>query len=257
MRVIQSMVQGNHPVVDVFKHIETRKPFKMMSVFEPFGGDTTGQTVHYAHLPFIERLTAWEIVPERASKAKHIIPDIDIKICDAFKEVHKLSKGYDIIVVDNNFLRPPHFEHFDLFPHIFKGLNDEAFMIITVCDAPSSYYVDRERFVRESFGSRTELFVKGWDRARADFYGFPRIEDEDYSTLQGRIRPMSDFSGNDMVPVYMEMALKYGFFTPYKTVMRRAKSSQSILLELKRGSDRQTLEERTKDKLLKKDAGKL
>lgn len=231
-------------------------PLKSFAVFEPFGGDGLSQTINYAYMPCIGSLDAWEMDPMRAKVLNHLIPEADVAVCDAFKQVHKLKPSYDVIVIDNNLVQIP-FEHFDLFPHIIKGLRDEGFLVISVCDAPGNYYVDREQKIRQVLGSRVDSFVRDWDKARADFYRFPQISEEDYLTHTGRIMPLSDFSAQDMVPIYTDLAIKQGYFTVYHTVMRRSRAMQYILLELKKGRDRQSLEEAHKDKLLRKDAGKL
>ena len=192
--------------------------------------------------------------PVRAAVCKRMIPDAKVKVCDAYKEVHSLQPNFDIIIIDNNLVQAPNFEHFDLFPAIFKGLKDEGFVIISVCSDPGSYYVDREHIIRAHLGSRVEPFVKDWDRVRAKFYGRPEFPDEAYSNLQGRIMPLSGFPANDMVPVYTALALKAGFFTAYHTVIRRSKQMSYILIELNHTTPRAKLEKKYKDKKERQDA---
>jgi hypothetical protein len=229
---------------------------RQLSVFEPFAGDGLNQAVSYAYLPFIDRLVGWEMDPMRAKVLKHAIPGADVKICDSFQGVHHLEPHFDVILIDGNVVQVP-FEHFDLFPDIFKGLRDESFFIVSVCDSPNTYYVDREQRIRSVLGTRTESWVKDWDRARCDFYGMSHYTEADYMTTAGRIVPQSVLPAPDMIPVYMEKALKSGFFTAYKSSMRRSKSMSYIVLELRRSTPKRELEENYKDKKLRQDAGKL
>jgi len=228
---------------------------RQLAVFEPFAGDGLTQAVSYAYISWVERLVGWEIDPLKAAVLKKVIPAADVKVCDAFKEVHKLAPTFDVILIDNNIVQVP-FEHFDLFPAIFKGLKDESFLIISVCQSPGSYYVDREARIRAFLGSRVEDWIKDWDRARTKFYAWPDIHDAQYNSLTGRIIPMSEIPAYDMAPVYMEKAIKAGFFTAYQTVMRRSKQMSYIVLELKRTTPRQELEKKTKDKIERQNAEK-
>ena len=256
MRVLTPNIQLNDPVAEVFKRIAVRAPFRQLCVFEPFVGDGMVMTSNYAHLPWVECLEGWEIDPIRASVCKKWIPSAQIKACDAYKEIHKLKPAFDTILIDNNLVQAPRFEHFDLFPSIFKGLKDESFLIISVCHDPGGYYVQREPRIRSVLGSRVDDFVKDWDNARTAFYGWPDIREDQRMATTGRIMPLSEISANDMVPVYTELAIKSRFFTVYHAVVRRSKHMSYILLELKKGSDRQALDQKKRDKIERQTYGK-
>lgn len=254
MRVNAEKIQRKHPIVQVFNRIEIRAPLRPLAVLEPFGGDGASQTIHYAWMPCTAHLEAWEINSKRAGVLKGYVPGAEVKCCDAWQSVAGLGPHFDVIVIDNNLLQPPHFEHFDLFPAIFKGLKPHGFLVVSVCPDPGGYYVPRETMLRRQLGERTEGFVKDWDRARADFYGFPRIGDDIYQAQTGRIMPASRFSAADMVPVYTELAIKAGFFTKYHTAIERSRQIKYILLELERARPRAEREEAVRDKLERQDA---
>jgi len=254
MRVLAYKTNNRHASVEAFNRTEIRMPFTPKDVLEVFGGEGTSQTVHYAAYHNLHSLTAWDIDPERARVLKELIPDANVKVCDAFKEVHSLQPAYDVIVIDNNVLQAPRFEHFDLFPAIFKGLKKHSFIIISVCSDPGSYYVYREAQVRAKLGSRTEAFVRDLDNARSEFYGIPPAAEEHYALFSGRIMPITSMSANDMVPIYTDLAIKAGFFTAYQTVLPRARYMSYIVLELKHASSRQEMETKTRDKLEKQRA---
>lgn len=230
---------------------------RQLCVLEPFAGDGLSQIVNYAYMPWVARIVGWEMDPMRASVLMKVIPGSEVKTCDAYKEVHKLTPSFDVIVIDNNLVQAPTFEHFDLFPAIFKGLKDESFIIISVCQSPGSYFVDREPRIRGALGSMVNDFVKDWDRARTKFYGYPDIQDIQYDSLIGRLMPMSDIPAHDMVPKYTELAIKSGFFTAYQTVIRRSKQMSYIVLELKRVTPRQELEQKKRDKIERQNAEKI
>lgn len=252
MRVLAPKIMFDHPIVEIFRKIEVRVPFRQLNVFEPFGGDGTSQTIHYAHLPSIDRMEVWDCDPENRPKFLHWIPQAEVKTCDSFKEIHKLTPDFDVIVIDNNLIQVP-FEHFELFPSIFKGLKDESFIIISVCVDPGGYYVQRERQIRNIMGSMVEAWIRDWDRARGLFYKqFPMVQPDDYRECIGRIMPLSNISATDMMPIYTEMAIKAGFFTKFHFVSPRSRWMKYIVIELQRAKTKDKLFDMTKDKLQRK-----
>jgi hypothetical protein len=238
-----------NPITGVFDRIEVRCPIRPLDIFEPFGGNGLSQVIHYAPRPRVNHLTAWEIDVKFAVQLKKNFPDTDVKVCDAFEEVNRLHPHFDVIIVDNNLLQWPRFEHFDLFPAIFKGLKDNAFMVISVCHDPGGYFVLREHLVNAALGSRSSDFVKDWDSARTKFYNMRDAGDFFYRDQVGHIRPVTVMSVSDMVPIYMDLALKAGFFTQYQTIIPRSQWMKYIVLELQRGTSKAEREAKYKDKL--------
>ena len=249
----------NNPINAVFDRIELRCPFRPLDIFEPFGGDGMSQIIDYALRPRVNSLTAWDIDINRAAQLKIHFPDTDVNVCNAFEEVARLHHDFDVIIIDNNVLQAPHFEHFDLFPAIFNGLKkDSAFIVISACGDPGDYYAQRELLVRNVFGSRWQEFVKDWDAARRKFYKLLDASDLLYeSRLIGHTLPVTGMSVNDMVPIYMDLALKAGFFTKYQTVVPRSKWLKYILLELQHTKPKAEREANLKDKLDRKNAADL
>ena len=244
MRVNHPHIKRVGPIIDIFQRIEIRAPLRHLNVLEPYIGNAQTNTVHYTALPCVCGLEGWEINPTAATQAKAIIPGAEVKHGDAYREVGRLGPHFDVIVIDNNMVQVP-FEHFSLFPDIFKGLKDQSFLVVSVCPNPASYLDSRQGLLERIFGINSKVYHYDWNRAREKFYG---IEADEKT-------PDGDISATDMMPIYMEKALKAGFFTKYQTTITRSKWLKFLLLELERTSDRNAKQEKARDAWARKDAG--
>jgi hypothetical protein len=104
---------------------------KRFSALEVFGCDGQNHTKDISSV--VAKLEIWEIQPEYEAVLKRKFPQAEVKITDSFEEIKRTSRVYDLIVVDNNFkLACNHYEHFDLFPDVFRVLHDPAIMILNV-----------------------------------------------------------------------------------------------------------------------------
>ena len=68
-----------------------------------------------------------------------------------YANIENDSKKFDLIIVDNSTLSEgDHYEHFDLFPHLFKKLKDDAILILNIM--PKLMKCSKERlFERKKF----------------------------------------------------------------------------------------------------------
>jgi len=102
-----------------------------VSALEVFGGDGTMHTKDYADS--VKSLDIWEYDPDYEKDLKVRFPRANIKICDSYLQVKKNTVHYDLVVVDNPIQTSGgHCEHFDLFPDIFKIMNDDCLVILNV-----------------------------------------------------------------------------------------------------------------------------
>jgi hypothetical protein len=84
-------------------------------------------TRHYA--PHVASLEAWEIDPACEHALRRNLPRAEIRILDSFEEIRRTDRRYGLVVVDN----PVWFrEHFELFPHAFRVLADNAVLVLLV-----------------------------------------------------------------------------------------------------------------------------
>jgi len=120
------------PMYAVFKELQKRKVIvKNLDTLEIFG--YTGERHTKAYAPYISTLKVWEIDQKYENVLKKNFLMAEVKITDSYKEIRKTSRKFNLIVIDNPELRHGnHFEHFDLFPDVFRVAMDSTILIINV-----------------------------------------------------------------------------------------------------------------------------
>jgi hypothetical protein len=111
----------------------TKNGFNLSSAkaLEIFGGDGTMHTKDYADS--VKSLDIWECVPKLESSLRVNLPMANIIMCDPYRQIKKNTVHYDMIVVDNSIQTEfGHCEHFELFPDIFKIMNDDCLVILNL-----------------------------------------------------------------------------------------------------------------------------
>jgi hypothetical protein len=104
---------------------------EQLHALELFGCDGKNHTIDIASL--VGSLEIWDIEPGVEAELKRLFPQAQVKITDSYREIHHTPNTYDLVVVDNvPDVAFNHFEHFDLFPSIFRVLNDPAILLINV-----------------------------------------------------------------------------------------------------------------------------
>ncbi|MCS4472007.1 hypothetical protein JQ036_17750 [Clostridium botulinum] len=100
-------------------------------MLEVFGGKGEYHTLHYCNK--VKSLDIWEINKEFQTDLRKNLPKANVKITDSFKEISRINKKYDMIVIDNS--PGPyggHCEHFDLLPSVYNVIKDEAMLVLNV-----------------------------------------------------------------------------------------------------------------------------
>lgn len=114
---------------------------KTFSAPEVFGG--TGQNHTRDIASVVQKLDIWELRSEAEAILKRKFPKSVVKITDSYQEITRTPNRYDLVVVDNFKKALNHYEHFDLFPAIFRVLNDSAVIILNI--TPKVRTFDPER----------------------------------------------------------------------------------------------------------------
>jgi hypothetical protein len=114
----------------------------------------------------VSALDAWEIDPQWEESLHQNLPGAEIKITDTFDEIRSTSKLYNLVICDNSmalFADGKYCEHFELFPDVFRVLQDRAVLVLNVIPSVNKrwkakfpYLMDRDHCSRRSKFYNTE-----------------------------------------------------------------------------------------------------
>jgi hypothetical protein len=117
---------GLLPVQRVIDGLESRGvDLGRMRALEVFGYTGERMTRYYA--PLVQSLDIWEIDERFEPTLRSNFPEADVKITDSYEEIRRTERTYDLVVVDNFAYSN---EHFQLFPHVFRVLSDDAVLVV-------------------------------------------------------------------------------------------------------------------------------
>jgi hypothetical protein len=216
------------PILEVFERIRVRAPFVRPKVIELFCGNGKGPAREYA--PLCESLEGWEISNESAIDFKQNIPSATVKVCDIYAAISNYDGDrFDVVIVDNSFLKAPMFEHFDLFPDIYRLMNPTCFVVFSVCPDPFNYAEVRKDTLLKAFGDKEKVdnFFKEWDAARDKFYA---LEPLDPANIP-KNRPVSAIRVDSMEGIYKERFEAAGFKVHYTYSILRNSQAGYVMVE--------------------------
>lgn len=150
------------PYSSVAALINDGKPLSTMSCLDVFARD--GSWHSHAFASRVKEYTAWEINGTFEEALLKNFPKANVRICDSFEQIKHETGKYDLVVIDNNLITPRHPEHFDLYPHIFKVLNDTAYVVKNVIPDPYTY---RDTWPDELIAARNKFYGTNDPRGRA------------------------------------------------------------------------------------------
>jgi len=102
-----------------------------LSALEVFGCDGEHHTRELASV--VAKLEIWEFGSQWEPILKRRFPRAKIRITDSYAEMETTPHRYDLVVIDNSESGfPNHYEHFDLFPSIFRALANPAVIIVNL-----------------------------------------------------------------------------------------------------------------------------
>lgn len=80
----------------------------------------------------VRSLELWEIHAGHEATLRAGFPGSVVRITDTYAEIRRTDRRFGFVVVDNSPVHGGHIEHFDLFPDIFRVLEDEAVLVLDV-----------------------------------------------------------------------------------------------------------------------------
>ena len=183
-------------------------PLAELDALEMFGGRGDFVTKYYADK--VRSLEIWEIRSELEPTLRRGFPDATVKITDAFEEIHTTTQRFSLVVMDDPVfvvMQRMHYEHFDLFPHVFRILQPRAILALNIV---FDYTKARERC--DNYYHHQQ--------ARAQFYG---TQQPDELT---------------MLNTYRMLAEQQGYALDWYLLQRRTDIIQWLILKLSHDSAR-------------------
>lgn len=160
---------------------------KEFRALELFAREGNWHTLDY--LKYVRSLDAWEIDPAYEANLRKNLPSAEVRITDSFAELRSTTKKFNFVISDNSMALygdDRYCEHFDLFPEIFRILEDSSILILNVIPSVK----------------------KRWQRR------FPHVLNGEHCERRSRFYSTDhpkDLSIEEMVNVYRRLAEKSGF----------------------------------------------
>jgi hypothetical protein len=123
---------GVSPMQRVLRELRRRSiRFEQLRALELFGHTGELHTLDYANA--VKSLDIWEIDPACETPLRRNFPAATITITDSYAQIQDTAARYDLVVADNPMgAWGGHVEHFDLLPHVFRILSEDAVVVLTV-----------------------------------------------------------------------------------------------------------------------------
>jgi hypothetical protein len=101
---------------------------EIFQTLETFGGTGVNHTPDiYAT---VAQLDIWDVNPGRRPMLQQKFPRANITIGDSYVAVRQVAKRYDLVVLDAGERMGDRYEHFEMFPYIFRALKPRAVLIL-------------------------------------------------------------------------------------------------------------------------------
>jgi hypothetical protein len=154
---------GVLPAQRVVKGLKRRSvDLRTRNGLDVYGGTGFRTTKHYA--PLLRSLEVWEINPNFEPELRRNLPNACVKIVDSYEEINRAHGKYSFIHVDSPVsTHGGHVEHFDLFPHIFRLMDDDSVLVIHVisqADPRTSAHPDYTDLLDEARVARRSSFYE-------------------------------------------------------------------------------------------------
>ena len=109
-----------------------------LQALEVFGHVGKMVTVDYASA--VAGLEVWEIEQQFETELRRNVPQACVRIVDSYVQLRLTTRKFGLVVVDNGAMCGKHYEHFGVFPDVFRVLEDFAVLILNV--VPEVYVQD-------------------------------------------------------------------------------------------------------------------
>jgi hypothetical protein len=176
---------GLSPMQRVLRELQQRGVnIPSLNAIEVFGGCAKRHTLDYASR--VAHLEAWEIDPTCETALRKNISNATIRIVDSYQQIRQTSEHFDLIVVDNPASEyDRHFEHFELFPDIFRLVGNSALIVINVIPKTSPGALKK----------LPNLFNQEHLAARRRFYETERPEDISWAQIVSAYQGQAEMAG--------------------------------------------------------------
>jgi hypothetical protein len=156
-----------------------------------YGGTGFRTTRHYA--PLLRSLEVWEINPNFEAALRRNVPGAHIKTTDSYEELKRTDRRYSYIVLDSPLEKHGgHTEHFDVFPDIFRVMDDDCVLVIHVFPEADPRTLDNPDY------KRLGLFDEEHLARRRSFYKTDHSEKMTLEQLAAHYRGLLE--KNDFTP---------------------------------------------------------
>ena len=93
----------------------------------------TGNTITRDYAPFVKSLEAWEIEPSYERELRKNLPKALVRIVDSYEQLAITDSRLGLVVADTwTEMFAGHCEHFELFPEVFRVLDESAVLILNI-----------------------------------------------------------------------------------------------------------------------------
>lgn len=153
------------PIQFVFRRLrEHGIQLNHLTALEAFGGTGVNQTPDlYAA---VKQLEIWDLNPARQAMLQSKFPKARIVVGDSYLMIREAARAFDLIVLDSAGVMGERFEYFEMYPHVFRALNDPGVLVVN--DVPVVRGAPPERLrQREAFYQSTHPERLAWDQIKA------------------------------------------------------------------------------------------
>lgn len=85
------------------------------------------------YAPFVNSLEAWEIEPSYERTLRKNLPEAIVRMVDSYEQLAVTESQFGLVVADTwTEMFGGHCEHFELFPKVFRALDDSAILILNI-----------------------------------------------------------------------------------------------------------------------------
>ncbi|MFC1517408.1 hypothetical protein ACFL5G_02505 [Candidatus Margulisiibacteriota bacterium] len=170
MPLLKTLKEKLRPLKNVLAPSDMKKVFiglkkrgvvlNSLNVLEVFA--YTGENHAQDYFKLVNSLEAWEINAVHKAALEKNLPGAKIKIVDSYAEIKSTPNKFNIIIIDNEmgFFGDNHCEHFEIFPDIFRCLDNSGLIIVNVL-------TKKDKLAQEKF---SRLFDTAHNKERAEFY---------------------------------------------------------------------------------------
>lgn len=155
------------PIQFLFRRLQqSGARLETLTALEAFGGTGVNQTPDlYAA---VKQLDIWDVSPPRRAMLQQKFPRAQVTTGDSYQMIQSPPKTYDLVVLDAGERMGDRYEHFEMFPHVFKALKNPGVLIFN--ETPVIRDTDPKRLrQRKEFYRVDNPSALTWDQIKAAY----------------------------------------------------------------------------------------